>query len=202
MKSVHSILLAFTIVTALPAAGPDAAERKVLVDHLNQSSSEFADSLKGLTTAQWNYKPAPEVWSIAECAEHIALTEDLLRGMVENKVLATAPKTREAAERKPLDEKVLKMITDRSTKAKAPEMLQPSRQFATPAAALQKFEASRKQTLTLANSRSDLRDHTAPHPVLKELDAYQWLLYLSGHTMRHTAQIREVKASPGYPAAE
>ena len=36
-------------------------------------------------------------------------------------------------------------------------------------------------------------------PVLKEMDGYQWLLYLSGHSMRHTAQIQEVKADPKYP---
>jgi hypothetical protein len=31
------------------------------------------------------------------------------------------------------------------------------------------------------------------------MDAYQWLLFLSGHTMRHTAQIREVKAGAAFP---
>jgi len=31
------------------------------------------------------------------------------------------------------------------------------------------------------------------------LDAYQWILLLSGHTERHTLQILEVKADPKYP---
>jgi hypothetical protein len=153
-----------------------------------------------LSPAQWNYKPSAEAWSIADCAEHIALTEDLLRGMVEGKVLKGAKATQPATGRKEVDEKVLKMITDRSFKAKAPEMLQPTRKFATPDAALQKFQESRGKTKALAGTRGDLRDYAAPHPVLKELDAYQWLLFLSGHTMRHTAQIQEVKASPGFPA--
>jgi len=202
MKLFSPILLAVSIVATLPAGELNPAERKALLNHLNQSSTEFADSLKGLTNAQWNYKPAPEVWSIAECAEHIALSEDLLREMVGSKVLASAPNAQPSAERKALDEKVLKMITDRSFKAKAPEPLQPSRQFATPAAALERFQESRKKTVALASDRKDLRDHAAPHPMLKELDAYQWLLYLSGHTMRHTAQIREVKASSGYSAGQ
>lgn len=198
MKYLHSILLALSVATTVTAAELDRAERKTLLDHLNQSSSEFAASVKGLTSEQWNYKPAADVWSVAECAEHIALSEDMIRDMIEKKILAGAATPDRVAD-KALDEKVLKMITDRSFKAKAPEQLQPSRQFATPEAAVQKFQESRKKTIALANSRSDLREHVAPHPVLKELDGYQWVLYLSGHTMRHTAQIREVKASAGFP---
>jgi hypothetical protein len=94
---------------------------------------------------------------------------------------------------------VLKTITDRSFKAKAPEALQPKRQFSTPEAALQKFHEGRELTIAVAKNRDDLREHAGPHPVFKELDAYQWLLYLSGHSMRHTAQIEEVKVSPGFP---
>lgn len=199
MKLLHSTIASLTVVTALFAGDLDPASRKTLLDHLNTSSQQFHDSLKGLTSEQWNYKPAPEVWSIAECAEHIVLTEDLLRDMIANKILASPASPERIAERKPNDEKVLKMITDRSTKAKAPEVLRPTKQFPTPDAALKEFDERRAKTIALAKDRDDLREHAAPHFVFKELDAYQWLLYLSGHTMRHTAQILEVKASPGYP---
>lgn len=199
MKRVRAILVAFAAVAILPGAGLDQGSRKILLDHLNQSSSEFADSLKGLTSEQWNFKPSPDVWSVAECAEHIALSEDFIREMIEKKVLAGQPPSRPAAEQQALDGKVLKMITDRSFKAKAPEPLQPTRQFSTPEAALEKFRENREKTIALAKSRDDLRDHAGPHPAFKELDAYQWLLYLSGHTMRHTAQLQEVKTNAGFP---
>jgi hypothetical protein len=192
--------VAVPFVAVLPAGDLDSAARKKLLDHLNQSSSEFHDSIKGLTAEQWNYKPSPEVWSVAECAEHIAVSEDFIRGMVENKVLASAASPDRVAERKLLDDKVLKMITDRSFKAQAPEPLKPTRKFATPDAAFKAFQDSRKNTIALAKSRDDLREHAAPHPAFKEgLDGYQWLLFLSGHTMRHTAQIREVKENAGFP---
>jgi hypothetical protein len=120
--------------------------------------------------------------------------------MIENKVLSTPATPEKVAERKTGDSKVLAMITDRSTKAKAPEVLKPTRQFATPADALNRFNEGRSKTVMLAKSNNELREHAIPHQVLKtDLDAYQWLLYLSGHTMRHTAQINEVKASAGYP---
>jgi hypothetical protein len=35
--------------------------------------------------------------------------------------------------------------------------------------------------------------------LLKELDAYQWLLLLASHSERHTLQILEVKADPNFP---
>jgi len=31
------------------------------------------------------------------------------------------------------------------------------------------------------------------------MDAYQWLLLISAHSARHTAQIEEVKADPNFP---
>jgi uncharacterized damage-inducible protein DinB len=124
------------------------------VNPLHQSSSEFLDSVKGLSAEQWNYKTSAEGWSIAECAEHIVLSEDLLREMVENKVLAATPKPDREGDQKALDEKVLKMITDRSFKAKAPESLNLSRQFATPDATLEKFRESRDKTIALAKGLS------------------------------------------------
>jgi DinB superfamily len=199
MKLVNSVLIAFSVATTLLAGELDTATRKVLLDHLDQSSTDFHAALKGVTAEQWNYKPAPDVWSVAECAEHIVLTEDLLRDMVANKVLATPASPERIAARKLNDDKVTKMITDRSNKAKAPEVLKPTHQFATPEAALKAFDEKRAKTIAFAKSHDDLREHASAHPLFKELDAYQWLLYLSGHSMRHTAQILEVKASPGYP---
>ena len=32
-----------------------------------------------------------------------------------------------------------------------------------------------------------------------QMDLYQWLLMISTHGQRHILQIREVKASPGFP---
>jgi hypothetical protein len=201
MKLICPLLLLFSMAANLTAGALDDAARKVLLDHLRQSSSEFLDSVKALTPEQWNYKTSAERWSVAECAEHIALSEDFIRDIVENKILAAASTPERVGERKTIDAKVLAMVTDRSFKAKAPEPLAPSRKFATPEAALQHFQESRAKTTALAKSRDDLRERAGPHPVFKELDAYQWLLFLSGHTLRHTAQIREVKADAGFPAS-
>jgi hypothetical protein len=46
-----------------------------------------------------------------------------------------------------------------------------------------------------------LKEHTADHPfaVFGTLNAYQWLIYIPLHNIRHNQQIAEVKASAGYP---
>jgi len=51
----------------------------------------------------------------------------------------------------------------------------------------------------LVKGRNDLRERAAMHPFGQEVDAQGWFLFLSGHTLRHTAQILEVKADPGFP---
>jgi hypothetical protein len=58
---------------------------------------------------------------------------------------------------------------------------------------------TRQGTRCVKTTTEDLHGHGGPHPVFKMLDGYQWLLLLSGHSARHTAQIEEVKASAGYP---
>lgn len=197
MRKVALVLM-LSLVSAMAAGLPDA-ERRVLTDHLAKSSQEFLSSVKGLTPEQWTYKAGPDRWSIADCAEHIALSEDFLRGLIANKVLTSEPSPERIEARKPLDEKVLAMIVDRSFKAQAPEPLKPSNKFSSPQGAVDHFTQSRAETAALAASRDDLREHAGENPAFKELDAYQWLLFLSGHTMRHTAQIQEVKDSPGFP---
>ena len=99
------------------------------------------------------------------------------------------------------DEKLLASLLDRSTKFQAPEMLKPTNRWATREALTKDFLAARDKTITYVKTTTDdLHGHGGPHPVFKMLDGYQWVLLISGHSARHTAQIEEVKASPGYPA--
>jgi hypothetical protein len=35
----------------------------------------------------------------------------------------------------------------------------------------------------------------------KKLDGYEWVLFVAGHSERHTKQINEVKADPNFPKA-
>jgi phosphopantetheinyl transferase (holo-ACP synthase) len=72
--------------------------------------------------------------------------------------------------------------------------------WATHEALVKAFNASRDKTIGyIKETQDDLRSHFYAHPVFKDLDAYQWLIFISGHSARHTAQINEVKEAQGYP---
>ena len=90
---------------------------------------------------------------------------------------------------------ILEKMPARSHKAQASH-----RSRATEAELAKAFEDSRKATMTyLQKTNDDLRDHFFDHPAFGPLDGYQWLLLISGHSARHTAQIGEVKADPNFP---
>jgi hypothetical protein len=106
------------------------------------------------------------------------------------------------AEIKMTDMEVVETLKDRSHKATAPEAVAPHKQYADLAAmeaAFTKAHGSLEEMVK--SSPADLRARTAPHPFFGPLDLYQWVLMTAGHTLRHCAQIDEVKATPGFPKA-
>jgi hypothetical protein len=58
---------------------------------------------------------------------------------------------------------------------------------------------SRNTTEDFLKNTSDLRDHATMSPIGKNLDAYEWVLFIAAHSERHTKQILEVKADPNFP---
>ncbi len=197
MKKLFGIAFLFAACAGAETLTP--ADRDQAIRHLNETKAAFLASIQGLSAAQWNFKPAPEVWSVAEVAEHITVSESTIMDLVQKKVLAGPADPQLLAESKGKDELVLKAVPDRTTKFKAPEMLQPKARW-TQSELPDVFTASRDKTIEFVRStQEDLRGHAMPHPVLKALDGYQWLLLLSAHSQRHTAQIQEVKANPNFP---
>jgi len=69
-----------------------------------------------------------------------------------------------------------------------------------------KLSGGEKQRVAIVKFVTDtqlpIKEHTADHPfpVFGTLNAYDWLVYVPLHTIRHDKQIAEVKATAGYPA--
>jgi DinB superfamily len=175
-------------------------ERDKAVDYLKQTQKDFLAATDGLSEAQWKFKAAPDRWSIAETAEHIAVAEQTIWELVSRKIMKSPAAPEKAAEAKGKDEIILAKVPDRSRKAQAPEALRPTGRWATRAALVEDFEGKRAQEIAyLAETKEDLRNHFEEHPFLKTMDAYQWLIFNGAHCKRHTAQILEVKADPNFP---
>jgi hypothetical protein len=191
-------------VASKPAAAESGTltkeERDRAVDYLTQTKKDFMTAIEGVSEAQWKFKAAPDRWSIAETAEHIAVTEEMIWKLVSEKVMKSPAAPEKRAEVKGKDETILTVIPDRSRKAQAPERLKPTGRWATRAALVKDFETMRGQEISyVKETKEDLRNHFEEHPFLKTMDAYQWLIFNGAHSKRHTAQILEVKADPNFP---
>jgi hypothetical protein len=196
---LKTLALAMLVGLAVPAAAQtplSPQDRDTLIRDLQRSRAMFLDAIADVKTeAQWNYKPAPDRWSVAECAAHIIAAEEYFRQNI-----ATALKTpATVANQEQGDAMIAKMIRDRSQRFTAPTQLEPTGKVVPKAQAVKDFETTRARTLEWLETTTDaLRDHAAGTPP-NQMTAYQLVLMLSGHTERHTAQLMEVKASPDYP---
>lgn len=174
-------------------------DRAKILKLLQDSKQETLAALKGLSDEQWNFKSAPEKWSVGEVAEHIWLAEGLLFAQVE-KALAAPENANWAEQTKGKDEFVYNILTNRKGKAQAPETIKPTGK--TRVEILKGLKESRKKTLKFTKSTdAAMKSHTTDHifKVFGTLNAYQWLLYIPAHNLRHNQQIAEVKASAGFP---
>src|SRR4030095_16870870 len=144
---------------------------------LERTRTGVVEATKGLSEAQWKFKPGPDRWSVAEVVEHIVLAEDFLLENTSGKMMR-APAGNADRDYKTTDKFVLGAIADRTQRVQAPEPLLPTGRWS-PQEALERFLKLRQQTLEFLKSTTGLRDHVADSPLGRPLDAYQWLVTLS-----------------------
>ena len=170
------------------------------MQYLEETRGAFLDVTAGLSGAQWNFREADGRWSVADCAEHMAVSEAVVFGIFQKDVVSSAPRPELKATAQGKDELMFDRVPGRTRRVQAPEQLLPARRWPDPAETVRQFLASRDVAVEFAKTTDlDLRSLFAEHPFLKTLDGYQWLLFLAAHSARHIAQIREVKSHPGFP---
>lgn len=189
-------MLAGMAAQSLRAQELTQSEKDRAIQYLEATKKGVEDATKGLSEAQWNFKPAPDRWSIAEVTEHIAAAEDYIRGLIVKQVMVSpAPPDRDVSK---IDDNVMAMIPDRTHKVQAPEPLVPTNRFGSPDGSLKHFVESRATTEDVLKTPG-LREHAMDSPMGIKLDGYQFVLLIAAHSERHTKQILEVKANPNYP---
>ena len=190
----------------LAPVGPSAqeisrAERDQVVKYLTTMRDQVVSESEKLTDAQWNFKQAPERWSVGEVVEHLALAESFMFDMQQKTMAGPAATAERRAAAGGKDETIMKAIPDRTKKAQAPEPLQPGARLGSRADVIAAFKERRAKTIAYASStKDDLRSRVSDSPI-GPVDAYQWLLFAAAHSERHLAQLREVKADPNFPKA-
>src|SRR6266849_3266460 len=199
-KSLAGVLIALLLIagaTAASAQEVSQAEKDKALQYLETTKKNVLEATKGLSEAQWNFKSAPDRWSVAQVMEHIAAAEDFIRGLVKEKVMMS-PAGEPGRDVKKTDEAVLAMVPDRTNKAQAPEPLVPTNRFGSPEGSIKHFVESRAVTEDFLKTAPGLRDHVTDSP-LGKLDGYEFVLFIAAHSERHSKQINEVKADPNFP---
>lgn len=181
-------------ITILPAG----VDKQLFHIYLTDSYTDLEKSVTGLSDEQLNFKSAPDRWSILQTLEHIVLTEPMLQSFVT--MMMEEPTHPELKNQTKSDDEIIAGMLDRSHKAQAPAMLVPKARFTDVKTALNELKENRKAIVKFTDGVSieDLRNHISDMNGIK-VDAYQALLSIPGHTMRHTLQIQEIKADPNFP---
>ena len=173
-------------------------ERKYLLDYLVKTKDRLLKDVKGLTPAQLNFKPDSSRWSVAECVEHIAITENTNMERI-MEALKTEANASNRSKITVSDEQVLNRYTDRSNKRKTGESLEPKSRFGSYEATLKAFLEKRNSNIEFVRkTQDDFRNRISTFSY-GTVDLYQCLLASVAHSERHTVQLEEVMADPKFP---
>lgn len=200
MKKIILPLVVLAVVGfGIMKPGLSDAERKMTADHLTQTLDRLSTTVNELSDAQLNFKATPESWSVAECVEHLTISENMFNGMLQGALKEAAnPAMRDSVTMS--DEKLIGFISVRDTKVKTPQPFEPSGKFGTHEETLAAFTTKRKEHIDYVNTTTDdLRNHFGKLP-FATIDGLQIILFMSGHTERHVKQMEEVMAHEDFPS--
>lgn len=168
-----------TVLFASPLSQHD---RDFGLSQLRTTRKMFVEALAPVSAAQWNFKPAPDRWSVGEIAEHIALSENMIYSLITDEIIKNPADPAKQAAPPVTDAYVHEEDLDRSHKFKAPEYLIPTHRWKDKEELSAAFLKSRDRSIAyLQTTREDLRVHFQSSPI-GTLDAFQWFLFMSSHT--------------------
>ncbi len=131
MRNTTLTRIAFVLLLATSVSAQEVtqAEKDRALRYMESTKANVLEATKGLSEAQWNFKPAPERWSVAQVMEHIAVSEDFIRDNLVKEKVMVSPQGRPGRDVKKIDEAVMTMIPDRTHKVQAQEPVLPRNRF-------------------------------------------------------------------------
>ena len=167
-----------------------------LLRHLDDTHAALRATVASIPSSLRNTRPAPDRWSIAEVLEHLSRVESGLTRLLASK-LADARQTgllEPDPNASPIDDLVDRRLLDRTRRIVAGERVVPRGEMDADQAesALDSARQALRELL-IAHDGMNLGLVRHPHPVLGEIDGYQWFAFIGTHEARHTHQIREIE---------
>jgi hypothetical protein len=191
-----------TVAHPATAAVPHWSDR--LISELNASDLRAAQIIAGLTSEQLNWRPSAAAWSVGQCLEHLAVTNELylppiakaLDGKPASPVAAITPgwfgRWFIASFAEP---------SSKTKRARAPKQIQPASRV--DVSILDRFLVSNDAVRELIQRARDYNVNRIrfAHPFVPGIrfTVGTGLEIASGHERRHLLQAERVKQYSGFP---
>lgn len=175
-------------------------EKTFAIEHLTKTRDAFVNTIKDIDERQWYAKPGQGQWSIAECAEHLLLTEVYYFMPNIQKMLSEGPDPSKMSLTAGRDGFGIAMMENRTFKVVgAPWEEAPGREIDKDNL-IGTFLVKRNEVIEFVkNTQDPLRACFMEAPGLDTVDVYQFILYISAHTTRHTGQIEDILVAELHP---
>jgi hypothetical protein len=189
-----SLVVAFVLILRTVPAGAQITdlERQRLLAHLQMTAGWLEDEVSALSTAQLNFRPSANAWTILEVLDHLVVVGQIYWDDLQG---ATPVGSGRAGMMSDVD--VLWYGVDRTNRETALRTEEPSRKLRDLAAGVADYRRQHTRLLEyVRTTRDDLRRRFVER---QNSDAYQWALLISTHDQRHILQIREIKSHAKFP---
>ncbi|MGH7602888.1 MAG: DinB family protein [Gemmatimonadaceae bacterium] len=172
-----------------------------VMDFLEEKRRDLLRSFDGAHADRLGRRPAPDRWSVAQVLDHLRTVESGIARLITKRVTQA---------------KATGLGTEKSTESAMPtfdkyrDLIENQGTMQSPSRVMPRADVDINEAISgLETSRADLRaavsaadglslgeiKHT--HPILGELDLYQWLIFVGSHEVRHRKQIeRTLKSIP------
>jgi hypothetical protein len=162
------------------------------MDYVEDKRKELLRSFAGVPEDRLSRRASPDAWSVAEIVDHLSIVESGIARLIAKRA-ARARETGLGEEKS--TESVLASFDQQraaldATLMEAPTTVRP-RANVDFSEALKGLESSREALRVAVQGASGLSlgEIKHPHPLLGELDLYQWLIFIGQHEGRHKKQI-------------
>jgi hypothetical protein len=168
---------------------------KEIISHIEDVRATLLRTVEGLPSNEAEESPGSGEWSIVEILHHLYLTETQISQLLERQVeharkKGIGPDPDEESLITSLDQYALERAT---IKVKAPLRFLPQQDIEK-LKIIELLKDSRGKLLDTISRASayNLCELVFPHPVIGQLNMYQWILFVGKHEARHTHQIEDV----------
>lgn len=181
------------------------AKLRELLSYMDETRAALVACARNMNPSFARIRPRDDVWSAADNLAHLALVEQFVVEMI-GKSIAKA--RAEGVGPDQSDESFMSTldrwrVPDPLMKVIAPARITPDNSKSVEES-LKALELSRERLRTVLreNADIDLGAVKRPHPLLRDLDMYQWALFVAQHEDRHRKQMERALAETTERAVE